>query len=549
MALLGAGCGQPPLSAVEAADEFPKLRDVTARAGIDFVHDRGASARRLLVEAMGGGVTVLDFDGDGRPDLYFVDSGLAPQEGSPRAGSNRLYRNLGGWRFEDVTERANAAGRGTMMGAIAADCDGDGDQDLFITGVGANLLLRNRGDGTFEDDTERAGLTDSAWSTGATFFDFDRDGDLDLFVLHYVEWDEASQREHTLRGVPVVPAPDVFEPIANRLFRNRGDGTFEDVTEAAGLAGLFGKGLGVLSADLDDDGDVDVFVANDTERNFVLENLGDGTFRDVGLLSGAAYGADGRAQSGMGVDAADLHGDGRLDIVVTNFQHEVNSIFRNEGGLRFTEVSASSGTAAVALNALGFGVRALDLDFDGVVDLVVANGHIQEHIAELEAGVGWAQAPSCFRGLGGGRFQDVLAGEPEEFRRARVGRGLAAADFDGDGDLDLVFGVLGGAPRVFENDGGNRRTWIAVRCVGTNRDASALGTRVRIECAGRSQVAEVRSGGSYLSQSDLQLHFGLASADVVERITVRWPDGKVEEARDVPARRSVTFVEGRGLTR
>jgi hypothetical protein len=553
------GCALVAAAAMVACDKdaftaappaaFPTLHDVTAASGIDFVHQRGATPTRYLVETMGGGVAVLDYDGDGRQDLYFVDSGEVPVAPGARAGSNKLYRNLGGLRFEDVTERARAAGRGYMMGAIAGDIDNDGDQDLFVTGVGATLLLRNRGDGAFEERTAEAGLEDVGWSTAAAFFDLDLDGDLDLFMARYVRWDFAEQRAHTQSGVPVHPAPDLFDPIDSRLWRNRGDGTFEDVSSASGVAGLLGKGLGVIASDLDLDGDVDVFVANDTERNFVLENRGDGTLRDVGVVSGAAYGAEGRAQSGMGADAADWSGDGRFDVVVTNFQRETNSMFRNEGGLRFTEVSAATGTAEAAMQRLGFGVRFADLDCDGRVDLVVANGHIHDRVAEIEPGVAWAQPPLLFRGLGSARFESELDLQPTEFRRARVGRGLAGADLDDDGDVDLVMGVLGGAAAVFENRGGNARAWLTVLCRGTLRDSTALGARVEVETGGQRWVQEVRSGGSYLSQSDLRLHFGLGEARVADVVRVRWPGGAVEEARDVPLRRQVTFVEGRGLAR
>lgn len=546
---LFASCGDEQ-AAEPHAPSFPTLHEVTASAGIDFAHERGATPTRFLVEAMGGGVTVLDFDGDGRQDLYFVDSGDVPfGPGAKRAPANKLYRNLGGLRFEDVTARAGVAGRGYMMGAIAADYDNDGDQDLFITGVGLNLLYRNRGDGTFEDATARAGLADDQWCTGATFLDADRDGDLDLFVLRYVAWDFASERPQTQSGVPVYPAPDVFEPIANRYWRNRGDGTFEDASQAAGVAELLGKGLGVLASDLDDDGDVDLYCANDTERNFVLENLGDGRFRDVGVVSGAAYGAEGRAESGMGVDGGDLDADGLTDIVVANFQREPNAVYRSEGRLRFTEVSAASGTAEAAMQSLGFGVRLADFDCDGELDLAVANGHIQERIAELEPGVGWAQAPQLFRGLGGARFELVSDLQPEDFRRPRVARGLACADLDDDGDLELVLGVLAGPAVVFENRGGQARNWIGVRCVGTRGDATALGAKVLLEAGGRTRVGEVRSGGSYLSQSDLRVHFGLGDLERVERVIVRWPDGRTDEARDVRVRSYLTFVEGSGLAR
>jgi hypothetical protein len=493
---------------------------------------------------------VLDFDGDGRQDLYFVGSGAIPERTEAQApGTSRLYRNLGGWRFEDVTERAGARGRGYMMGAVAGDYDNDGDQDLYLTSYGSNTLLRNRGDGTFEDATAAAGCDDPRWSTGAAFLDGDRDGDLDLYVQNYlayrVELHEAQQQD----GIGVYPAPDAYPAIASSYFVNRGDGTFEDASERSGIGRHLGRGLGVVAADLDDDGDQDLYVANDVVENFVFEGRGDGTFEEVGLRSGAGYSAEGKIESGMGTDAADVDGDGRLDLIVTNYQHETNAIYRGEGGLSFTEVSSASGTAEASLRSLGFGVRFADLDNDGNQDLFVANGHVMDTIASLEPDVTWAQPPLLFRGLGNGRFEDALASQPAEVREPRVARGLAAADLDDDGDLDLVLGILGGRPLVLHNDGGEARSWVSVRCVGTRRDSTAIGTRVTVVAGGKTQLGDVRSGGSYLSHSDLRVFFGLGSARQVERVAVRWPDGSVEEARDVPARRHLVFVEGSGLSR
>jgi len=499
---------------------------------------------------MSGGVAVIDFDGDGKQDLYFVDSGAVPATTEDQApGTSRLYRNLGGWKFADVTAGAGVGGRGYMLGAVVGDYDNDGDQDLYVTSYGSNILFQNGGDGTFRDVTKEAGCDDARWSSGAAFLDYDRDGDLDLFVQNYLDWRVETHEPQQRSGVDVYPAPDSCPPIASSLFRNRGDGTFEDVSEAAGIAQLLGRGLGVLVADFDDDGDSDIYCANDLVQNFVLENKGDGTFEDFGLRSGAAYSAEGKIESGMGVDGGDLDGDGNVDIVVTNYQRETNSIYRGEGGLFFTETSAASGTAEASLRSLGFGVRLLDLDNDGCLDLVVGNGHVMDNIAEVEPGVTWAQPPLLFRGLCNGRFEDVAPTQPQEFRAPRVVRGLASADLDDDGDLDLVLCTLGGKPLVLENQGGEAKSWISVRCVGTKRDSTALGTRVTVEAGGRKHFHDVRSGASYLSHSDLRLFFGLGEASKVDRITVRWPDGSVEDAREVPARSHLVFVEGRGLQR
>ncbi len=541
---------QPAANPAASAPALPQLRDVTARTGIGFVHHNGATPQRTMLETLGGGVAVIDYDGDGRPDLYFVDSGAVPAHtGEQAPGGNRLYHNLGGWRFEDVTERAGVRGRGYGMGAVVGDYDGDGHPDLYVTCYGSNILYKNLGDGTFRDVTREAGVDDARWSSGAAFLDYDRDGKLDLFVENYVVYRVEDHRPASINGIPTYPFPDLYDPEGCSLLRNRGDGTFENVSESSGIAAVKGKGLGVLVADLDGDGDADIYCADDTTHNRLFENLGNGRFQDVGLVSGAGYSSEGRESSGMGVDAADLDGDGTLDIVVTNFQNEANSIYRCDGRLSYTEISSRSGTARASLSTLGFGVRLFDFDGDGVQDLVVANGHIYDNAPLVDPPATFAQPALCFRGLGGARFEDVGAKEPPELTRPRVGRGLATADLDGDGDPDLVFANLGAAPAIFENDGGNRRAWVAVQAVGTRRDATAIGARIRVEAGGKRQFSEVRSGGSYLSQSELVQSFGLGDAGTIDRIEVRWPDGKTEEARQLPVRARYVFVEGQGLKR
>jgi hypothetical protein len=529
---------------------FVTLRERSAAAGVNFQHRSGARGKRVMIEQLGGGVAVFDYDGDGRQDLYFIDSGEVPAKTSEQApGGNKLLRNLGGWRFEEVTEKAGAAGRGYMMGAVVGDYDNDGDNDVYITAYGSNTLLQNQGDGTFRDVTAQAGCDDQRWSSGAAFVDFDRDGKLDLFVQNYLDFRVENHRPHQTSGFDSYAPPDLFDPVSCSLFRNKGDGTFENASARTGIAQHRAKGLGVLTGDFDDDGSSEIYCANDSTPNFLFHLVDGQRFEELGLQSGSGYGSDGLEEAGMGVDAGDLDGNGKLDIIVTNFHKEPNSIYRNEGGLDFTEISERTGTASAARRMLGFGVRLVDLDHDGVLDMVVSNGHVYDNAAQIDPPATWAQPALLFRGLGGARFEDVFAGQTAEFRRPRVGRGLAAGDLDDDGDQDLVFMTLGGRAEVFENEGGEKRAWLTVRCVGTKRDSTAIGARVEVLAGGVKRLNDVRSGGSYLSQSDLRVHFGLGELERVERVSVRWPDGVVEEALDVPTRQHLVFVEGAGLKR
>ncbi len=541
--------GRPPADAsAPGPDGRPVFRDITATSGVDFVHRNGRTLARLMPETMGSGVAILDADGDGLMDLYFVDSGPVPGAGGGgSAPANRLYRNLGGLRFQDVTEKAGVAGRGFGMGAFAADYDGDGATDIYVTCLGPNILSRNRGDGTFEDVTARTGADDPRWSTGAVFLDFDADGHLDLFVQNYVRWEASRDVPCFHKGVRIYCTPDVYEGTPASLFRNRGDGTFEDVSTPSGIAAHAGKGLAVLASDLDLDGRPEIYCANDLLRNFLFRTADGRTFEEIGVPSGAAFGEDGGEEAGMGVDASDIDGDDRPEIVVSNFQGETNAIYRNEGDLAFTEISRITGTAETSLNRLAFGLRFLDYDNDGVEDLVVANGHIYDNVAEIDAAQSWAQPPTLFRGAGGGRFFDVTDASGAFFARPRVARGLAAGDLDDDGDPDLVLTQNGGQAVLFENVGGNTKSWIGVVLRPGRDRRNAIGARVTVETPRGPRTREVRAGGSYLSTGDPRLLFGLDGAVEAARVTIRWPDGLTETAERVPARRYVTATRGEGV--
>jgi hypothetical protein len=501
------------------------LTDVAPRVGLRFTHERGATREHRLPETMGSGLAWLDYDGDGRMDLYVVQSGLFPPRGEP--GSNdRLYRNRGDGTFEDATEKAGIRDRAYGMGVIAADYDNDGRTDLLVTNFPRNILLRNRGDGSFEDVTAKAGVAGAGWPTSAAFGDLDGDGDLDLFVVRYVEYSVEKDLfcGNAQTGARQYCHPSLYPPDHNQLFRNNGDGTFTDVTESSGIGKAKGKGLGVVLSDLDEDGRLDIYVANDTTMNLLLRNLGSMRFEDVSLVSGAGVNSAGRALGGMGVNAGDLTGSGRMDLVVTNFEAELNSFYRNLGEAVFEDLSGSSGFGEPAFTFSGFGLNLLDLENDGDLDAFIANGHVLE--APVMQGATYAERPFLMWNDGKGRFIERGCGEP--FRLELVGRGSAAADYDEDGDLDIAVSNSGGPLQLLRNDGG-RGGWIGFLLQGKKSNRQGIGARLILETARGRQVREVRSGESYLASSDPRVLFGLGQETAVRKITIRWPSGIVQE--------------------
>ena len=499
------------------------LRDVAEEAGITFQHERGARGERHPVETMGSGVAVLDYDGDGAPDLFFVQGGEVPGTGHPPGLAGQLYRNEGGGRFRDVSGPAGfglpppAEGHG--MGAAAADYDNDGDPDLLVTRVGTDLLYENRGDGTF--GLRDAGLLAAGWSASAAFSDLDGDGDLDLFVTHYLDWSPANNPvcARTVSGEQVRSycLPDAFSGVPDLLYENRGDGSFRDVSDTAGVALLTGKGLGVLAADLIGDPLPDLYVANDTVPNFLFENLGGLRFEERGLPAGVAYDGDGNALAGMGIAAADIEPDGDLDLFVTNFQGESNNLYVSDRHGVFRDVSFLSGAGRPSLGLLGFGAVFADLDNDGLPDLCVTNGHVLDNAGVLFPGTTYRQRDSCFRNLGGS-FEPAPLGLP-----VAVGRGLAAADLDGDGRLDLVVSRSGGPGALLRNEGA-RAPRAVLRLVGRVSNRDAVGAEVTVERAGRPRRSVVTAGSSYLSSSAREVWIGLAGGGP-DSVRVRWPTG------------------------
>jgi hypothetical protein len=502
--------------------------DVAAAVGMRFTHDRGGTPAHQLPETMGSGLAWLDYDNDGWMDLYVVQSGPFPPSGS-RHAQDRLFHNNGNGTFTDVTEKAGLRDTAYGMGAVAADYDNDGFTDLFVTNFGRNILYHNNGDGTFTDVTEKAGVAGSGWSTSAAFADFDGDGFLDLFVVRYLDYSveknyfcgdvRTGRREYC--------NPRIYPPVHNLVYHNNGNGTFTDITGSSGVDKALGKGLGVVVADFDDDGRPDIYVANDTTMNFLFRNLGGGRFEDVSIISGAALNAAGLPSGGMGTNAGDLDGDGRIDIVVANFEAEWNSYFRNLGSAVFEDLSGPSGFGPPAQKFSGFGLNLFDAANAGHLDAFIANGHVSE--APTMEGVAYAERPFLMWNDGKGHFVEKGCGEP--FRRLLVGRGSALADYDNDGGIDIAVSNSGGPLELLRNDG-KHGNWIGFLLRGRQSNRQGVGARLTLETGAGRQVRESKAGDSYLSSSDPRIHFGLGNA-TPRRLQIRWPSGIVQEVRDL----------------
>ena len=513
--------------------------DVAAQAGLKFTHERGGTPNHQLPETMGSGLAWLDYDNDGWMDLYVVQSGPFPASGVSRA-KNRLFHNNHDGTFTDVTEKAGLKDAAYGMGVVAADYDNDGYVDLLVTNFGGNILYHNNGDGTFTDVTEKAGVKGSGWSTSAAFADFDGDGNLDLFVVRYLDYsiDKNYYCGDQKRGRREYCSPKIYPPTSNMLFHNNGDGTFTDVTETSGISKALGKGLGVVVADFDDDGRPDIYVANDTTMNFLFHNLGGMKFEDASLISGAALNAAGQPYGGMGTNAGDLDGDGKLDIVVANFEAEWNSFYRNVGSGVFEDVSGPSGFGPPAYSFSGFGLNLLDAANAGHLDAFIANGHVAE--APTMEGVTYAERPFLMWNDGHGKFTERGCGAP--FRRELVGRGSATADYDNDGDIDIAVSNSGGPLELLRNDG-KHGGWIGFLLRGHKSNRQGIGARVTLETELGRQVREVKAGDSYLSSSDPRVHFGLGTAREIRSLTIRWPSGIVQTLRDLMPGRYHTIEE------
>jgi enediyne biosynthesis protein E4 len=545
--LIAATLGGAP--AVKPPDPSVVFTDITAATGITFSHV-SASEKKYIVESMSGGAGLFDFDRDGWLDIYLVNSPTVATAANPAGARSALWRNNHDGTFSDVTERAGVGYPGWAMGVATGDYDNDGWEDLYITCFGPNHLFRNNGDGTFTDVTSRAGVGDSRWSTGAAFGDYDNDGKLDLFVANYIDLsldalpEFGSGKNCVFRGLPVQCGPRGLKGAGDSLYHNNGDGTFTDVSTKAGVSDTALRfGMGVAWCDFNDDGRIDLYVANDSGPNYLYKNNGDSTFTDVGLASGTALSENGTEQASMGVAIGDYDHRGRWNIVVTNFSDEYNALYRHEKDFLFTDASYATRTGKVSLPFVGWGVKFIDYDNDGWLDLMVVNGHVYPQLEKAGLGLTYRQRKLVYRNDRDGTFTEVAKDFGPALTAPAVSRGAAFGDLDNDGDVDVVINNLDGPLTVLRNDGGNRNNFLVIDLVGRKSNRSAFGAKVKVIAGDLVQVNERRSGGSYLSQNDVRLHFGLEKRQKVDRVEVRWPDGAIGTLTAIEANRFITITE------
>jgi enediyne biosynthesis protein E4 len=524
--------------------------DVTASAGIHFQHTSGAFGRKYLPETMGSGAAFFDADGDGLQDIFLVNSTHWP--GRPAApSSSAFYRNRGDGTFVDQTRAAGLQMDLYGMGASSADYDNDGRADLYVTALGRNRLFHNEGRGHFVDVTDRAGVADPGFSTSAAWLDYDRDGFVDLFVAHYVEWSIDKDLYCTLDGTQKsYCTPESYHGQSATLFRNTGHGTFQNVSRAASVYDPNAKALGVALLDYDNDGWLDLFVANDRQPNRLYRNMRNGKFVDVGLTAGVSFDETGTARAGMGVDAADYDGSGRQSLAIGNFSNEMMSLYTSQPRGLFIDRAPATAIGRSSVLKLTFGLFFFDYDLDGRPDLFAANGHVADDIGRVQKNVSYAQPPDLYWNAGMGRFEDVGRAAGDDFRRPIVARGAAYADYDADGDLDVLVTTNNGPARLLRNDGGNRNNWLRVIAIGGPSNRDGIGSKVQLLIDGNpGPWSIVKTGSSYCSQSELPLTFGIGRATRVSGLKITWPDGSVDNVAAIDANQTVTIQERRGIIR
>jgi enediyne biosynthesis protein E4 len=540
-------------AAADAPAPAIQFRDVTQQAGIHFVHNNGAFGKKYLPETMGPGVAFIDYDNDGWPDIFLVNGMDWPGHGQKHS-TPKLYHNNHDGTFTDVTRRAGLDIEMFGMGVAVGDYDNDGYDDLFVTAYGQNHLFHNNGNGTFTDVTQKAGLQGpKEFSTSAAWVDYDKDGHLDLVVGNYVQWTPETDLYCTLDGKSKsYCTPESYKGTAVRLWHNRGNGTFEDVTQKAGLGDATSKTLGIAVLDYDNDGWPDLLFSNDLQPNKLYRNNGNGTFTEKAVVAGVAFSEEGVARAGMGVDAADYDHSGYASVLITNFSNQMIALYHNEGKGLFVDEAPRSEIGHASLLTLGFGCFFFDYDLDGWLDVLVANGHVDDDIQKVQANVKYAMPPHLFRNVGKGKFEEVTKSLGAAFAAPRVGRGAAYADINNDGRLDLLLSTNGGPVYLFRNDalGGaaasNRS--LRIKLIGTKSNRDGIGAVVKLTAGGETQTEMLRSGSSYLSASELVLTFGLGQHDKAEAIEIRWPSGEVDRLSGVPAGATISVTEGKGIT-
>jgi len=511
------------------------LKDVTESSGIGFVHNMGDDEMSNLVESNAGGCAFFDYDNDGDLDIYLVNGAYTEKISHIRGRKNKglllnaLYRNNGDRSFTDVTLKAGVGHEGLGMAVVTSDYDNDGDQDIFVSNYGENVFYLNNGDGTFTDITEKAGLKSNLFGIGSTFFDYNNDGFLDLYVGNYIEYDPDYQYYYAAQKFP---GPLSYHGQADILYHNNGDGTFSIVTEKAGVYNPDGRAMGVNSCDYDDDGDWDIFVANDAMENYLYRNNGDGTFTDVALQTATGFGQNGEATSAMSGEFGDIDSDGLVDIVVPDMAY--SCIYKNTGLGYFEEMSARMGLAAACGQYTSWSGNLFDFNHDGYLDLFISNGHPHRLIGEEDL---------MLMNENGNRFKNISDQLGDDFQAKFVGRGSAVGDYDNDGDLDILVLNLNARPCLYQNEGGNASNWLMIQLIGTSSNKDAIGSRVRMSIADKSQTRWRMSSSGYLSQSDPRIHFGLGDHDRVDKIEVRWPTGKILSLTDIAANQILTIIE------